>query len=203
MTRRCPALSPNERYLNALHYADESMGALIKGLRERGLEDHTLFVVFGDHGEAFGQHEGNYGHSLFLYDENIRVPYLIAAPGLIKEPVRVTRTISLIDAAPTILDLLGSRSPSGYQGLSALEAQTHMALFYTDYSLSLIGLRDGCWKYIYELESGRSKLFDLCADAAESTDLSSYHPDRVAAYRVRLSNWASAQKALIKGTSHK
>ena len=198
-----PERAEADRYLNALHYADESMGALIKGLRERGLEDHTLFVVFGDHGEAFGQHEGNYGHSLFLYEENIRVPYLIAAPGLIKEPVRVTRTISLIDAAPTILDLLGSPSPSGYQGLSALEAQRHMALFYTDYSLSLIGLRDGCWKYIYELESGRSKLFDLCADAAESTDLSSFHPDRVAAYGVRLSRWASAQKALIKGTSHK
>ncbi len=192
-----PERTESDRYLNALHYADESLGALIKGVRERGLEDRTLFVIFGDHGEAFGQHEGNYGHSLFLYDENIRVPYLIAAPGLIKEPVRVRRPISLIDAAPTIFDLLGSPLPAGCQGLTALDGQPNMALFYTDYSLSLMGLRDGCWKFIYELESRRSKLFDLCADAAESEDLSSFQIERVAAYRARLSEWASAQKALI------
>ena len=194
-----PERSESDRYLNALHYADASLGALFNGLRERGLEDRTLFVIFGDHGEAFGQHEGNYGHSLFLYDENLHVPYLIAAPGLIKEQVVVARPISLIDTGPTILDLLGSAQAPGYQGVTALEGRPNAALFYTDYSLSLMGLRDGCWKFIYELESGRSKLFDICADAAESKDLSLLDADRVKAYRLRLSEWASAQKALING----
>lgn len=193
----------SDRYLNALHYADDSVGDLIKGLGERGLEERTLFVIFGDHGEAFGQHESNFGHSLFLYDENVRVPYQIAAPGLIREPMRVTRAMSLIDTAPTILDLLGLPSSSEYQGLSALESRTNMALFYTDYSLSLMGLRDGCWKYIYELESGRSKLFDLCGDEPESIDLSSSHSDLVTAYRDRLSSWAAAQKALIVDARNK
>jgi phosphoglycerol transferase MdoB-like AlkP superfamily enzyme len=193
--------SEMDRYLNALHYADESIGTLIKGLRARGIEDKTLFVIFGDHGEAFEQHEGNFGHSLFIYDENIRVPYLIAAPGLIKQPVRLTAPISLVDTAPTIIDLVGLATPTGYQGLSALRGQSGVVLFYTDYSLSLTGLRDGCWKYIYEFESGRSKLFDLCSDAAEATDLSAFHPDRVAAYRARVSNWSAAQKALIKETT--
>ena len=72
-----------------------------------------------------------------------------------------------------------------------------MALFYTDYSLSLMGLRDGCWKYIYELESARSKLFDLCADEAETTDLSSVYPGRVTVYRAHLLRWSAAQKAGI------
>jgi phosphoglycerol transferase MdoB-like AlkP superfamily enzyme len=194
-----PERSESDRYLNALHYADESVGGLIMGLRQRGLEDRTLFVIFGDHGEAFGQHEGNYGHSLFLYDENIHVPCLIAAPGLIRERVRVSRPISLIDTAPTIFDLIGLTKAPGHQGVTALDGKQNAALFYTDYSLSLIGLRDGCWKFIYELESGRSKLFDMSADAAESKDLSSLHVERVEAYRVRLSEWASAQKALING----
>ncbi len=193
-----PEQDDSDRYLNALHYADAALGSLIDGLRARGLYDHTLFVIFGDHGQAFGQHEGNYGHSLFLYDENIRVPYLIAAPGLIKEQARVTRTISLIDTAPTILDLLGLRSPAGYQGTSTLEARSGMALFCTDYSLSLMGLRDGCWKYIYEADSGRSKLFDLCEDGSELNDLSSAHSDRVEAYRARVTRWSAAQRALIE-----
>ncbi|HKA23233.1 MAG TPA: sulfatase [Blastocatellia bacterium] len=192
-----------DRYLNALHYADESMSALISGVRERGLEERTLFVIFGDHGEAFGQHDGNFGHSLFLYDENIRVPYLISAPGLIKASLEVTRPISLIDTAPTILDLLGVTAPNEYQGLSALQARAVMSLFYTDYSLTLMGVRDGGWKYLYEMESGRSKLFDVVADPEEARDLALTHPDRVAAYRTRVCEWASAQKALIKGVVNK
>jgi arylsulfatase A-like enzyme len=183
--------------LNALNYADASLGILLEGLRERGLTEQTLFVIFGDHGQAFNQHEGNYGHSIFLYEENIRVPYLIAAPGLIDKQTRVVQPISLIDTAPTVLDLLGLQSPSDYQGKSALAGQPGMALFYTDYSLRLMGQRDGCWKYIYEMDSGRSKLFDLCRDAAESNDLSMLDPERTATYREHLARWSAAQKALV------
>ena len=188
----------SNRYLNALHYADESLGVLIEGLRERGLDRNTIFVIFGDHGEAFGQHDGNYGHSLFLYEENVRVPYLITAPGLITEQIRVTSPISLIDTAPTILDLLGLPIPEGYQGVTGLGGRSNVALFYTDYSLSLMGLRDGCWKFIYELDSGRSKLFDVCADPSESNDLMLSNPARASAYKAHLSRWAASQKAIIK-----
>lgn len=192
-----PEQAESDRYLNALHYADASLGTLLQGLRERGLERNTLFVIFGDHGQAFGRHPGNYGHSLFIYDENLRVPYLIAIPGLIQQQVRVAKTISLIDTAPTILDLLGVQSPADYQGRSALAGHSRMALFFTDYSLSLMGLRDGGWKYIYELDSDRSKLFDLRQDAAELNDLSPLHPERVMAYRDLLTRWSVAQKALV------
>ncbi|HJQ25727.1 MAG TPA: sulfatase [Blastocatellia bacterium] len=192
-----PGQADSDRYLNALHYSDDSVGILLKGLRERGLDQSTLFVIFGDHGEAFGQHEGNFGHSFFLYEENIRVPYLIAAPGLINQQVRIARTISLIDTAPTILDLLSLPSPADYEGRTALAGQPRMALFYTDYSLGLLGLRDNCWKYTYELDSGRSKLFDLCQDGAELNDLSRLQPERVTAYSRLLLRWSAAQKLLI------
>ncbi|MGH9844721.1 MAG: sulfatase [Blastocatellia bacterium] len=186
-----------DRYLNALHYADASLGELVRGLRARGLAENTLFVIFGDHGQAFGQHEGNHGHSLFLYEENIHVPYLVIAPGLVREQVRVARATSLIDTTPTILDLLGLPLAESYQGRTMLEGNNHMALFYTDYSLSFLGLRDGCWKYIYELESGRSKLFDPCQDAREQSDAAHRYPERVAAYRAHVRRWSAAQKALI------
>jgi phosphoglycerol transferase MdoB-like AlkP superfamily enzyme len=197
-----PESGESDRYLNALHYADASLGSLLEGLRERGLAEHTLFVIFGDHGQAFNQHEGNYGHSIFLYEENIRVPYLIAAPGLIDKQTRVAQPISLIDTAPTILALLGQASPPDYQGHNTLAGAPGMALFYTDYSLRLMGLRDGCWKYIYEFDSGRSKLFNLCLDATELNDLSALHPERIAAYHDHLAHWSAAQKALILNQSN-
>ena len=65
-------------------------------------------VVFGDHGEAFGEHPGNFAHTLFIHEENVRVPYVIAAPGVVdSEQRRVQRVASAIDTAPTILDLAG------------------------------------------------------------------------------------------------
>ncbi len=192
-----PEAEDTGRYRNALHYADAALGQLLDGLRRRGLYDNTLFLIFGDHGEAFGEHAGNYGHTLFLYEENVRVPYLIAAPGLIREEVRVGRIASLVDTAPTVLDLLGLPVPPSYQGASLLEGQSRMALFCTDYALGLLGLRDGRWKLLHELESGRSRLYDLHADAGERHDLSAEFPERAEAYREHLLRWAAAQKYLV------
>jgi phosphoglycerol transferase MdoB-like AlkP superfamily enzyme len=182
------------RYRNALHYADAALGQLLRGLRQRGLEQTTLFIICGDHGEAFGQHPGNYGHTLFLYEENVRVPLLVAAPGLFGEQVRSGRVASLADTAPTVLDLLGLVVPPSYQGRSLLDGPTRLALFCTDYSLGLLGLRDGRWKLIHEVESGRSKLFDLHDDPDEQRDLSAEYPQRVEAYREHLLNWCAAQR---------
>src|SRR5204862_2845536 len=124
-----PGSKDIDRYRNALHYADAALGQLMKGLRSRGLDKKTLFVITGDHGQAFGQHDGNFGHTLFLYEENVRVPYLIAAPGLTREGERVARVASVVDTAPTVLDLLGIPAPDGYQGRSLLEGKTDLALF--------------------------------------------------------------------------
>jgi arylsulfatase A-like enzyme len=192
-----PDDSDRDRYRNALHYADASVAALLRGLRERGLEGRTLVVVCGDHGEAFAQHEGNYGHTLFLYEENVRVPLLLAAPGLIDEETRVRRVASLVDLAPTVLDLLGLPIPAEYQGRSLLPGEPRMALFCTDYSLGLLGLRDGRWKMIHELDSGRSQLFDLETDPDETCDLSGAMSERTAVYRDHLRRWAAAQKYRI------
>lgn len=187
------------RYLNALHYSDASVGELLDGLKRRGLDRNTLFVIFGDHGEAFHQHCGNFGHTLFIYEENVRVPYLIVVPGVIREPLRLSRVASLLDTAPTVLDLLGVSVPGDYQGRSLLDGECGMALFCTDYSLGFLGLRDGRWKLIHELDSNRSQLFDLLDDPRETTDLSKQFPERIEVYRKHLLRWAASQKYLIAG----
>jgi hypothetical protein len=68
---------PLVAYRNALRYADTSLAALFDGLRARGLWESTVVAVLGDHGQAFGQHDGNIGHTLFIYEENVRVPLLL------------------------------------------------------------------------------------------------------------------------------
>jgi len=186
-----------DQYRNALHYGDVSLGVLVEGLRARGLESNTIWVIYGDHGEAFHQHEGNYGHTFFLYDENIRVPFLIAAPSLMRVQERVRKVVSLVDAAPTILDLVGIPAPASYQGRTMLDGTPRMALFFADYSLGLLGLRDGPWKFVYEIDSGRASLFDLDRDPRESSDASAREAARASWYRQVVRGWSSAQKSYI------
>jgi hypothetical protein len=185
------------QYRNALHYGDASLGTLMEGLRARGLEENTIWVIYGDHGEAFRQHQGNYGHTFFLYDENIHVPFLIAAPGLMRGQERVRKVVSLVDTAPTVLDLMGIAPPKNYQGRTMLDAPPRMALFFADYSLALLGLRDGRWKFIYEIGSGRTQLFDLEHDPKEMSDVSARETARASWYGHVVRGWCNAQKSYI------
>ena len=191
-----PAGTEQERYLNSLHYGDHSLGELFNGLKQRGLFTNSLFIVFGDHGEAFGQHDGNYAHTFFLYEENVHVPFIIAAPGTLSGQTRISIPLSLIDVAPSVLDLLRVRVPADFQGSSLLRRSSAMSLFYTDYSLRLVGLRDHEWKFIGELGARRDQLYILTDDADEKTNVSSLFPDRAASYHQHLTQWASSQKRL-------
>jgi Sulfatase len=183
-------------YKNALHDGDRALGSLLDGLRARHLGERTTVILFGDHGEAFGQHAGNRGHSMFIYEENIRVPLVVSMPGL-GSGLRVRRTASVIDITPTILDLLGLPAAPLHEGASLLDPRDGMALFYTDYTIGWLGLRDGCWKFIHEVESRRSRLFDVCADPAETVDRSGGEPTLIEAYRDRLERWSASQRAAI------
>lgn len=185
------------RYLNALHEGDESLGALLEGLRALGLDDNTLVIVFGDHGEAFGEHPGNFAHTLFIHEENVRIPFVIAAPGAVRDELRVRRLASVIDTAPTILDLMGFPAEVLHQGASLLRPDSHMALFFTDYSIGWLGLADGCWKYLFEIDADRSRLFDVCEDPGETRDRAQEQPERASQYRARVRAWAAAQKDAI------
>jgi arylsulfatase A-like enzyme len=158
-------------------------------------------IVYGDHGEAFGEHPGNFAHTMFIHEENMRVPLVIAAPGADMGVIdggqrRVQRVASTIDTAPTVLDLLGLPGEALHQGTSLLRPEPRMALFFTDYSIGWLGLADGCWKYLFEMDSGRSRLYDVCADPGESRDRAGEFPDRVSRYRERVRDWAAAQKDL-------
>jgi len=189
------------RYRNALLYGDAALGALIHGLEARGRQQNTLWIVFGDHGEAFGQHEGNFGHTFQLYDENVRVPFLIAAPGLLREQIRSQRVVSLIDTTPTALDLMGVRAPAVSQGRSILDDEPRLALFFADYSLGMVGLRDGPMKFISELDSGRARLFDVVRDPDERRNIAGLHVTQVGEYERTLRGWSAAQKQRLRTRS--
>ncbi|HVT07444.1 MAG TPA: sulfatase [Polyangia bacterium] len=179
---------PADAYANDLFVGDAAFGLLRDGLRARGLDQRTLYVLVGDHGEAFLEHEGNFAHSLFLYEENVRVPLLIAAPGLTRGTRRAPQLASAVDVAPTILDLLGLPSAALHEGRSLLDPAPRLVSFFTDQGVPQAALREGRWKFIDDHESGRAQLFDLSTDPGERRNLATADPARVQRYRACLAS---------------
>jgi arylsulfatase A-like enzyme len=104
-----------DRYDGEIRYFDTQLGRLVDGLREGGLLDDTLVVLVADHGEAFGEHgKRKHGHTLF--EEDVRIPCLVRAPG--GEPHVVDGPGAIVDVVPTVMDLLGLPRPADLDGVS-------------------------------------------------------------------------------------
>ncbi|MGH9355127.1 MAG: sulfatase [Terriglobia bacterium] len=97
-------------YDNSLAYLDAQIGHLTDFLTAQPSGDRTIFVITADHGEGFGEH-GTYDHGWNLYDEVLRVPLIVAGPG-IPRGVKISRQASIRRIFPTVLDLaLGLPGP--------------------------------------------------------------------------------------------
>jgi arylsulfatase A-like enzyme len=97
---------------------DAELRAMFAALERTGVLDNAIIVITADHGEEFREH-GRMTHGHALYNESIRVPLILLAPGIAAGRV-VTDSVSLIDVAPTIMDLLGLPSETRFEGRSLL-----------------------------------------------------------------------------------
>lgn len=106
-------------YDGEIRYTDDTLGRILSRLAQHLGPDrarHTLTVVTSDHGDEFLDHGGK-GHRHTLFQELIRIPLVFHMPARVA-PVRVAATASIIDVAPTILDLIGIETPAGMMGSS-------------------------------------------------------------------------------------
>ncbi len=109
-------------YDGEIAYADSQLARLLDALRVRGLMDHMIVIVAGDHGEGLGDH-GERTHGMLVYDSTLRVPLVIAAPG--HAPAVNDEAVSLADLAPTILHAAGITHPDAMKGRDLLQIARH------------------------------------------------------------------------------
>ena len=188
--RPFPERSSSDEHRNDLFVADAAVGRLRAGLQARGLDDKTLYLVVGDHGEAFEEHPGNIAHALHLYEENVHVPLFFAAPGAALVPQRLATPVSVVDLAPTLVQLAGLHPLELATGQSLLQPRTggQVVRFSTEQATRRAGLVDGRYKFLLDRESNRAQLFDLHADPGERHDRAAEHPALVAHYRACLAS---------------
>jgi arylsulfatase A-like enzyme len=181
-------------YADSLAYVDAQLGRLFRRLKESGQWERTLVVVTGDHGEAFYEH-GTAAHANGVYDETIRVPLVVRAPGL--EPGKDDRPAQLLDVAPGILHLIGLPCHPSFQGedLFAPSPRKDRARFVvsdTPWKTQLGVVRSG-FKLIRDGDTGAVLLYDLAADPGEKKDASERRPEITRDLKRRLSDWRRAQ----------
>ena len=102
-------------YYGDIKAIDDSLGRILKTLKEQNLEDNTVVMFLSDHGCHFRTRNEEYKRS--PHESSIHVPLMIQGPGFNNRQT-VTELVSMIDIAPSILDLVGVKIPSCMQGRS-------------------------------------------------------------------------------------
>jgi arylsulfatase A-like enzyme/Flp pilus assembly protein TadD len=188
-------------YDGEVAYADEIVGTLFARLKERGFYDRATIVVLADHGEGLGDHVEE-EHGLFLYDEVIRVPWIMRLPRGQSAGRRVKDPVQHIDLLPTLAALSGLTAPAGLRG-----RDLSMALFnrgslppqgiyaeamYPRYHFGwseLLSLTDDRYRYI---KAPREELYDLERDPGERANIAADRQPAATALR-------SGLEALVAG----
>jgi arylsulfatase A-like enzyme len=166
-------------YLACIASVDENVGRLLDYLGQNGLAENTIVIYTSDQGFFLGDHD--WFDKRFMYEESLRMPFLIRYPGHIK-PGTVTESMILnVDFAPTLMEFAGLKIPADIQGRSFVPVSRgetpkdwRTAMYYRYYHYPQdhrvqphYGLRTERYKLIYFNKIDQWELFDLRQDPRE------------------------------------
>jgi choline-sulfatase len=182
-------------YDGEVAFADEVVGTLFASLKTRGWYDGATIVVLADHGEGLGDHVEE-EHGLFLYDEVIRVPWIMRLPRAESAGRRVKNPVQHIDLLPTLAALAGLTVPPGGRGRDlsvAIFDRGNLApqgiyaeALYPRYHFGwseLLSFTDDRFRYI---KAPREELYDLERDPGERTNIANERGQAATALRSAL-----------------
>ena len=163
-------------YYAAISYVDEQIGEVLGALADSGLQDDTIVLFTADHGELLG--ERGLWYKMAFFEAAARVPLIAWAPGRLA-PARVAQPVSLLDLAPTVLELCGLEPAVPMDGRSLAPALSGQPLAPADVVVEYLAegvrspavmLRRGRHKYVWCADDPE-QLFDLEADPHELVNL--------------------------------
>lgn len=176
-------------YLACVSFMDAQLGLVLDAMDRQDLWKDTIVVFLGDNGHHFGDHGGLWRKNT-LFEESLRVPMIIASPGMAQPGVSTTALADLIDIYPTLVDITGIAKPGTLDGVSLVptlkdpRASVQDALIQyrpaepprQGYTLRTARHRYTLWP------DGSEELYDLAADPAGRNDLST-QPGQAATLR--------------------
>ena len=166
-------------YLACVQSVDDNVGRVLDWLDANGLRENTIVIYTSDQGFFLGEH--GLFDKRFMYEESLRMPFLVRWPAAIK-PGTVSEAIGInCDFAPTFLDVAGQSVPADMQGRSfasiwkgSTPKDWRKAMYYRYYhdpgdhnTRAHYGVRTATHKLIYFWKKDQWECYDLVADPAE------------------------------------
>lgn len=183
-----------DRYDSEIRHVDREVMRLLNALDER-FERDVIVAITADHGEEFREHGGVY-HGSTLYDEQVRVPLILRAPGLNGQKVKAP--VEVIDIAPTLLGAADIPVPTSMRGKDlrayAIDGEPEGAAAFSAVLTKRMAVR---WPYkiIADLRFGLYELYDLSQDPEERKNLASSEPERLTEMRELVYAWLDSLEA--------
>jgi len=189
-------------YAGEISYVDDSVGEILEALRELDLDDQTYVVFASDHGEELWDHS-DFGHGHSVFDELVRVPLVIAGPGIPAQVV--SKTVSFIDLLPTLADWADLAADPSWRGSSWAPAlargsfepgetpvfsQATGVLPPPPEPLQAVVL--GNYKLVRGMESGKLDLYDRSTDPSERTNRADAFPAITRKLNDALDRWSKS-----------
>jgi len=166
-------------YLGCIASVDDNVGRLLDYLEKEGLKDNTIVIYTSDQGFFLGDHD--WFDKRFMYEESLRMPFLIRYPGHIKAGKVNDGMILNVDFAPTFLEYAGLSIPKDIQGRSFVSllsgkrpSDWRTSMYYRYYHYpgdhqvqQHYGVRTERYKLIYFHRIDQWELYDLKKDPRE------------------------------------
>jgi len=177
-------------YHGEIAFIDSQVRRLTDHLKASALQEKTLIVVVGDHGEGRGQHR-EWTHGLLLYEPTMHVPMLMNCPGKIPPKLHVGREVCIVDVLPTLAFMLGVPAPAAVEGVNLCSnwdagrpIYGETAEGFNQYGLApLLSVRVDGKKYVY---APIPELYDLRSDEDEANDIAQTDPQAAAKLHAQL-----------------
>ena len=183
-------------YDNSILWTDNLIGHLLDVLDNRGLRERTLIVFAADHGEAFGEHDGE-GHARNVYGEVTTTPFILSFPFRLEPGLVVNSRSENVDLWPTVLELAGLEPLDDPDGRTLVpdivaaangtdDAGDDLAFAVLDQTWGQNGnepkpqvaVNQGSWRLVYSTaRPERPELYDKLEDPREQRNLSEEHPE--------------------------
>jgi arylsulfatase A-like enzyme len=212
------------RYDGEIRNNDANFERFVEKLRQLGVLDNTLIIVLSDHGEEFWDH-GWTGHGQSVYQELAHSFLLMWNPALLPRARRVAEPVQLIDVMPTILDLLGLKTPELVEGQSLMPlargqsfqrrglvvssrlAGVHPVGPVPENAADSFAIINAKWKFIYRKNAAKAgvnkvELYDRASDRTERRDVADRYPREVERMVGELAQWIDAQNKIRDVVGH-
>jgi len=155
-------------YLAAITHTDAMIGQLLAALASSGHADDTDVIVWSDHGYHLG--EKFHWHKVTFWQEVVRVPLLIRSPNV--PAVTVTQPVSLLDLAPTVLDLAGLSPFPQFEGVSLRTGSSPVAIYEDNARATVVGSTKTIDYDLSTPGTAHMATYNLAADPKELVNLS-------------------------------